>query len=230
MNKIAITSLITLSWLLAWSLPAEAGLVNLRKIKKWPAEDQAWARSFDSWMSEEEIKLLVKMKTTEERQKFLTDLGYWKMWEDIEDEIKPHIIEGKVIEGMNQDEVYMCWDKPKKIRKDFRKSAYVNVLNYEFEIDRKGREFLLRPDSQTAYKNEVVTKFVYMYNERVFAIVYEGQEESAMEALPGEDAPDDEAETEATPVEAAEGTAEEGGAKDAAAGETPAPSEDAKKD
>ncbi len=100
------------------------------------------------------------------------------------------VIEGEVVPGMNKDEVFMCWDKPKKIRKDFKRDAYVDVLNYEFERDRKGREFLLRPDSQTSYKNEVFTRFVYMHNGLVFSIVEEGQEENVMDDLPVEDKPE----------------------------------------
>ncbi|MEE2830579.1 MAG: hypothetical protein VX498_15430, partial [Myxococcota bacterium] len=74
--------------------------------------------------------------------------------------------------------------------KDFRREAYVDVLNYEFERDRKGKEFVLRPDSQTSYKNEVFTRFVYMYNGAVFAIVDEGYEEDVMDELPVEDKPE----------------------------------------
>jgi len=169
--------------------PALAGQVNPRKIKKWPALDQAWARSFDAWMSDEELDVFIKLKTTDERKDFLKKAGHWKKWDKIEDEMLPNVIKGEVVRGMNKDEVFMCWDKPAKIRKDFRRDAYVDVMNYKFEIDRKGREFLSPANSKTAYKNEVITKFVYMYNGKVFSIVNEGEEENVMDELPIKEAP-----------------------------------------
>jgi hypothetical protein len=189
---------------LALSSPALAGQVNMKKIKKWPALDQAWARSFDAWMSKEELAVFIKLKSTDERKDFLEKAGYWKIWDRIEDEMLPYVLKGEVIKGMTKDEVFMCWDKPEKIRKDFRRDAYVDVMNYRFEIDRKGREFLSPPDSKTAYKNESITRFVYMYNGRVFSIVYEGEEEDAMDDLPIKAKPEPPAE-EPAPAEPATG-------------------------
>ena len=166
---------------------AHAATFNPRKIKKWPDEDKVWARALDAWMSQEEMDIFIGIKTTDERKSFLKEAGYWKFWEEVDDEMMPNVHKGDVVVGMNKDEVFMCWDKPVKIRKDFKRAAYVDVLNYEFERDRKGREFLLRPDSQTAYKNEVFTRYVYMYNGLVFSIVEAGDEESAMDDLPVED-------------------------------------------
>ena len=177
-------TILTLFLVLTFATPALAGQVNLKKIKKWPAIEQTYAKAFDAWMTDEELDVLLKMKVSEERIAFLTKLGYLKRWNDVDEEIQPVIARGEVINGMTQDQVYMAWDKPAKIRKDFRKDAYVDVLNYEFERDRKGREFVLREDSQTSYKNEVFTRFVYLYNGRVFRVVEEGFEEDVLDELP----------------------------------------------
>ncbi len=184
-------TVLTMFLILTFATPALAGQVNLRKIKKWPAIEQTYAKVFDAWMSDDELDILLKMKRSEERIGFLTKLGYLKKWEDVDEEIQPIIAKGEVIVGMTQDHVYMSWDKPAKIRKDFRKDAYVDVLNYEFERDRKGREFVLRDDSQTSYKNEIFTRFVYLYNGKVFRVVDEGDEEDVLDALPTVDAPED---------------------------------------
>jgi len=163
---------------------------NPRKLKKWPADDQMLARIFDSWMTQPEMDIFVGLESTEERQKFLEEVGYWHLWAEIKDEMRPLVVKGDVVVGMNQDEVYMCWDKPARIRKDFKKEAYIDVLNYEFERDRKGREFLLKEDSQTSYKNEIFTRYVYMHNGKVFSVVDAGDEESVLDELPVEDAPE----------------------------------------
>jgi hypothetical protein len=169
---------------------AFAGTFKLKKIKRWPAEDKSWALALDAWMTTEELDILIKLKTTEERQSFLKEAGYWRLWEEVRDEYREAVLSQTVIKGMNKNEVFMAWDKPRKIRKDFRRDAYVDVLNYEFERDRKGKEFVLRPDSQTAYKNENFIRFVYMFNGEVFAIVDEGYEEDVMDELPVEDKPE----------------------------------------
>ena len=195
--RIAVVCAVTLGFLT--SSVAFAADYNPRKIKKWPDEDKILARVFDSWMSQEEMDIFVGLESTEDRQGFLKEAGYWHLWEDMEDEMRPNVIAGEVVRGMNKDEVFMCWDKPAKIRKDFKKDAYIDVLNYEFERDRKGKEFLLRADSQTSYKNEIFTRYVYMHNGKVFSIVDAGQEESVLDELPVEDAPEPTPEPEEVP-------------------------------
>ncbi|HCP45551.1 MAG TPA: hypothetical protein DIU15_05895 [Deltaproteobacteria bacterium] len=190
-HSLSVTVIVTLLCL-ALATPALAAQVNMKKVKKWPELDQVWARSLDAWMTDEELKLFLQIKTTEERKQFLVDAGYWRLWKKIDKDMVPNIIKGDVLKGMNKDEVFMCWDKPAKIRKDFRKDAYVDVLNYEFEIDRKGREFLMRKDSKTAYRNEIVTKYVYMYNGKVFDVVYAGEEEAGLATFSVDQEPTDE--------------------------------------
>lgn len=111
---------------------AFAGTFKLKKIKRWPAEDKSWALALDAWMTTEELDILIKLKTTEERQSFLKEAGYWRLWEEVRDEYREAVLSQTVIKGMNKNEVFMAWDKPRKIRKDFRRDAYVDVLNYEF--------------------------------------------------------------------------------------------------
>lgn len=163
---------------------AHATRIDPKKVKKWPEEDRLWARLFDVWMTEDETKLFLSLPSSEERKKFLKDTKYWEKWEDVEKEMVESVKKGDVVEGMTQDEVYMCWDKPVKLRKDFRKHAYVEVLYYDFERDRKGREFLLVEGSETAYNNEVFTRLVYIHNGKVFRVVLEGEEEGVLDELP----------------------------------------------
>ncbi len=178
--KVLLSLLICAAFLLP--APADAALVNERKIKRWPDEDKQLVRALDVWMTDEEMGIFIKLKTTDERVEFLTETGYMKRWKALEEEKDPTIFnaikKGEVIEGMTKDQVFMCWDKPMKIRDEFKREAYVKVLWYEFEIDRKGREFLVRPDSETAYKNEIITRHVYLYNDQVHAIVEAGTEDA----------------------------------------------------
>jgi hypothetical protein len=180
--------------------PALAGQVNMKKLKKWPETDKVLARSFDVWMTDDEVAVFSKLGTTEERKQFLEQAGYWQMWENIDEEMLPHVMEGKVVKGMTQDEVYMCWDKPVKIRKDFKKEAYVDILYYTFEVDRKGNEFLLVEGSPTAYKNDELTYYVYMDNGKVFAVVESSQAGGVLDDLIEEKQRAEEARNAAKPV------------------------------
>lgn len=181
-----LKALLSLAICAAFFLPAmtaEAALVNERKIKRWSDDDKQVVRALDVWMTDEEMGIFLKLKTTEERTEFLTETGYLKRWTELNEAKDPSslnaIKKGEVIEGMTKDEVFMAWDKPMKIRDEFKREAYVKVLWYEFEIDRKGREFLVRPDSETAYKNEILTRHVYLFNNKVHAVVEEGSEEAS---------------------------------------------------
>jgi hypothetical protein len=212
--RILLTTIIALALLLP-ALPADAARVNTKKLKKWPAEDAVWVKALDTWMSEDELKLILGMKETAERQKFLEDAGQWMRWEKMLDSHKKDttipdaIRKGELVEGMIQDEVYMSWDKPTKIRKDFRGDDYVNVLVYTFEIDRKGREFLSWDESPTAYNNETLEKYVYMFDGKVFRIVNAGDEEDVMADLPGSSKePEDVVEEESTEAKKAEDEAD----------------------
>ena len=183
-----VAVLLIISFLLpAASSAAQLTTPELRKMKKWEPQERTLVRAYDAWMSQEELDIVLGLKTSAERVDFMAKLGWVEKWKnDLKDldDIQAAIERQDVIEGMNQDQVFMAWDKPAKIRKDFKKEAYINVLNYEFERDRKGREFLSAPDSQTAYKNELFIKYVYMHNDRVFRIVNEGEEEDVMDDLP----------------------------------------------
>lgn len=204
-----IAVLLIVSVLLPSVAPAaQVSTAQKRKMKKWGAEERTLVLAYDAWMSPEEIDIVLGLKTSAERMDFMARLGWVEKWKNDlkdQDDIRAAIERQEVIEGMNQDQVFMAWDKPAKIRKDFKKTAYINVLNYEFERDRKGREFRLVPDSQTSYKNEVFVKYVYMHNDRVFRVVNEGEEEAVMDELPGSDAPEATPAPEpAEPVEGAE--------------------------
>lgn len=154
---------------IAIALPAMAGKANVKKLsKKWPALDVKWADAFDVWMSDDELSVFEKLQTTEERQKFLEQAGYWKMWTEIDEEMLPNILEGKVVNGMTRNEVLMVWDKPEKIRKDFTKEAYVSELHYKFEIDRKGRKKRLEGDE---YNKDIEVMIVLELDGLVAAIV-----------------------------------------------------------
>jgi hypothetical protein len=151
------------------ALPAYAGKANVKKLsKKWPAIDVTWADAFDVWMSDDELDVFEKLTSTEERQKFLEQAGYWKMWEAIDEEMLPNILEGKVVKGMTRNEVLMVWNKPEKIRKDFTKEAYVSELHYKFEYDRKGRKKRLEGDE---YNKDIEVMIVLEMDGLVAAIV-----------------------------------------------------------
>ena len=219
-RRVAVLLIVTLLLPVAAS-GAQLTTPDLRKMRKWAPAEKTLVIAYDAWMSSEELNIVLGLMTGDERMDFMAKLGWVEKWKnDLKDldDIRAAIEAQEVIVGMNQDQVFMAWDKPAKIRKDFKKEAYINVLNYEFERDRKGKEFRLVPDSQTAYKNEVFLKFVYMYNDRVFRIVNEGEEEDVMDELPEAAPPKGESSEQAPAKDEADASSGEG---DGTEGATP---------
>ena len=183
---------------IAIATPAIAGKANLKKLsKKWPKEDVVWARSFDVWMSDDELAVFEKLGSTEERQKFLEQAGYWKMWEAIDEEMLPNVVEGRVVDGMSRDEVLMVWDKPEKIRKDFTKEAYVSELHYKFEIDRKGKRRRLEGDE---YNKDIEVLIVLELDGLVAGVVSTEELAATRDAAIAEKKAAEEARMEAKPT------------------------------
>ncbi len=187
----------------AVALPALAATANVKKLsKKWPALDVTWADAFDVWMSDDEMAVFERLGTTEERQKFLEQAGYWKMWEQIEEEMLPNILAGKVVPGMSRNEVLMVWNKPEKIRKDFTKEAYVSELHYKFEVDRKGKRKRLEGDE---YNKHIEVMIVLELDGLVAAIVNTEELAATRDAAIAEKKAAEEARKEAKPTFEGEG-------------------------
>lgn len=199
-------------------IPAAA--VNITKaMKKLPEEDRQIIDALMIFMQEDEIEVYFDLDDSAARVSFLTETGYYRKWQSIRDEMRPHVISGDVVKGMNKDELWMTWGKPVQVRQTFYKKNYVDIYTYYFYEDRKRNAIPTSdPDDPKAYNRPQWNMNVYFHNDRVVSILEEGDlfnpaelEDKATHVLDADDqkALEEEAEKKAA-EEAAEGEGEEG--------------------
>lgn len=135
------------------------------------------------FMSEEERKAYLKLKTEEERNEFLKKNGcrnvmgaeecYWDRFYKYPENIRQGIVEGAVRNGWSRDMVFMAWGAPWDKRALVgRPSPKSELLVYRFEKQEDGTVLVYVPDSKTAYKAvERFTREVYLDNDQVTEII-----------------------------------------------------------
>jgi len=154
-----------------------AAALNLTKeMKKLPEEDRQVIKALMIFMAEDEIEAYFELEDSAARTEFLKETGYYRKWEKIRDEMRPHVIRGDVVKGMNKDELWMTWGKPIQVRQTFYKKNYVDIYNYFFYEDRKGNAIPTSdPDDPKSYNRPQWNMNVYFHNDRVVSILEEGE-------------------------------------------------------
>ncbi|MFT5685669.1 MAG: hypothetical protein ACI8RZ_006623 [Myxococcota bacterium] len=105
------------------------------------------------YMDDDQRKTYLKMKTEEERNAYLQELGHWDRFYSYEDRIRELIIAGEVQPGWTKDMLYMAWGSPyDRTRLAGRKAVRSELLTYRFEVQEDGTVLLWEPGSKTEYK------------------------------------------------------------------------------
>ncbi len=105
------------------------------------------------YMDEAQQKEYLTLKTEEERNAYLQELGLWDTFYDYDPDVRQLIIDGDVAVGWTQDMVYMAWGAPyDRTRLAGRKAVRSEELTYRFEVQEDGSILLWEPGSKTAYK------------------------------------------------------------------------------
>lgn len=135
------------------------------------------------FLSEEEKKTYLKLKTEDERNSWLKDNGcreilgkkecYWDRFYKYPDNIRQQIVDGAVRNGWTKDMVFMAWGAPWDKRALVgRPAPKSELLVYRFEKQEDGTVLVYVPESKTAYKSvERFTREVYLDNDTVTEIV-----------------------------------------------------------
>ncbi|MFZ5480971.1 MAG: hypothetical protein ACOZNI_29690 [Myxococcota bacterium] len=125
------------------------------------------------FMSDEARKEYLKLKTEEERNKWLQDKGLWDRFYKYEEHLRKAIVNGAVQQGWTKDMVLMAWGAPydKRVLAG-RPAPKSELLLYRFEKHEDGTVIVWVPGSKTEYKavdrfrrevildNDVVTEIV----------------------------------------------------------------------
>ena len=105
------------------------------------------------FMNEDMRKTYLKLKTEEERNQYLKDLGLWERFYQYDAEVRDAIVLGAVEPGWTKDKVLMAWGAPYDKRKlTGRKAVRSELLIYRFERHEDGSILVWEQNSKTEYK------------------------------------------------------------------------------
>ncbi|MCB9746145.1 MAG: hypothetical protein H6740_26450 [Alphaproteobacteria bacterium] len=104
-------------------------------------------------MDETQRKTYLKLKTEEERNAYLKELGIWDYFYKYDEDLRDQIVAGDVQVGWTKDQLYMAWgaphDRAKLVGRDAVRSER---LIYRFEGHADGSILVWEPNSKTEYK------------------------------------------------------------------------------
>ncbi|MCB9746612.1 MAG: hypothetical protein H6740_28815 [Alphaproteobacteria bacterium] len=105
------------------------------------------------FMDETQRKTYLKLKTEEERNAYLKELGIWDYFYKYDEDLRDQIVAGDVQVGWTKDQLYMAWgaphDRAKLVGRDAVRSER---LIYRFEGHADGSILVWEPNSKTEYK------------------------------------------------------------------------------
>lgn len=142
------------------------------KLKRLSDVEKDHYQALRVWMSDDQNKSFLKLKTEEERNQFLKDQGLWERFYQYPDFMREKILMGELEVGWSQDMVYMAYGQPfKKKRLTGRPAARSELLVYRMEVSEDGAHMPWVPGSKATYK--AVDKYqieVYVDDEKVTEI------------------------------------------------------------
>lgn len=129
-------------WTVALALVAGSlfpGLAEASKLSKLSEQEQIEYRVFRAFMSEDDQKAWLKMKTPEERTAWLKDHHLYEKFYGESPDVRDLIVAGKVAVAWTRDQVYLAWGNPfQKQRLTGREAQRSELLVYRFEVDKEG--------------------------------------------------------------------------------------------
>ncbi|RME28735.1 MAG: hypothetical protein D6798_01720 [Deltaproteobacteria bacterium] len=135
---------------LALSLSAQAGWQN--KVKKLSDTEFDHYYALRAYLTDDQKKAYLKLKTEEERNQFLKDLGLWDRFYQYDPETRQQILDGKVQVGWTKDMIEMAWGVPFDKRRLAGRAAQRSELwIYRFEQQKDGSVLVWEPGSKTQY-------------------------------------------------------------------------------
>ncbi len=125
------------------------------------------------YLSEDQRKVYLKLKTEEERNAYLKELGHWDRFYKYSPEKRADIIAGDVQVGWTKDMLLMAWgapfDKQKLVgREAMRSERFV----YRFELHEGGVLIVWEPNSKSEYKaDRLIQRDVLLEDDVIVEIV-----------------------------------------------------------
>lgn len=146
----------TLNVLLVTALLGTATLATgcwEKRVKHLSAVEFDHYYALRPFMNEGQKKTYLKLKTEEERNAYLKELGLWDRFYKYDPDVRDQIVAGDVQVGWTKDMVLMAWgapfDKQKLVGREATRSER---LVYRFEVHEGGTLIVWEPNSKTEYK------------------------------------------------------------------------------
>ncbi len=154
------------------------GLVGLpgcweRKVKRLSDAEFEHYYALRPFMTEEQRKTYLKLKTEEERNAYLKELGLWDRFYKYPEDVREEIVAGNVQVGWTKDMLEMAWGRP------FDKGFLIGADTYRaerwvyrFETQPDGTILVWTPDSKTAHKSiRNFRREVIMHDDKIVEII-----------------------------------------------------------
>jgi hypothetical protein len=135
------------------------------KVKRLSSTEFTHYYALKPFMSDEERKAYLTLKTPEARDAWLKSNGcrdrlgkkecYWERFYRFDEGMRGKIVNGEVAESWTKEQVYMAWGAPFDSKSVAgRASPRSERLIYKFEKHEDGSVLVYEPGSETAYKAE----------------------------------------------------------------------------
>lgn len=123
------------------------------KLKRLTDEERTAYEALKVWFADaKEEKAYLKLKTTDERNQWLKDKGYWDRFYQYDKPERDAIALGSVEPGWSIDKVYMAWGRPHQRRQLARPNvARSELLVYLLEVTDDGHVLIWEPGSKETH-------------------------------------------------------------------------------
>jgi hypothetical protein len=144
-----------------------------RKVKKLDNDEFKHYYALKVYMNEAREKEYLKLKTREDRDKWLQDKGLWDKFYKYDPATRELIYGGHVEVGWSKDMLLMAWGKPiDSGRPAGRQAERSELFVYRFEETQEGGVLVWESGSKTEYKAaRLFTREVYVDDGKVAKIV-----------------------------------------------------------
>ncbi len=143
-----------------------------KKVKRLSDNEFDHYYALKPFMEDDQEKQYLKLKTEEERNAYLQEIGLWDRFYSLTPDERERVLTGKVELGWTKNMVLMAWGPPWDQAKLIGSNTY-NAWRYVYRFEKQadGTALVYVPGSKTAYKAvELFSYELIMNDDRVVEI------------------------------------------------------------
>lgn len=122
------------------------------KLKRLSSTERDHYDALRVWMDKKQDKAYLKLKTEEERNAWLQDMGLWDRFYQYDKDVRDDIVAGNVRVGWTTDKVFMAWGPPhQRKRLSIQGVPRSEALVYLLEVTEDGSVLVWEPGSKETH-------------------------------------------------------------------------------